>query len=215
MKLKLILILLTTTLVGCANPMKSALEEQQRIKDTWAARFEGEPLIMKLKDKVWLTEINDAPLRYFTNKDYAADSDKPGLEKIDQVSKQNFQELEAFARKYTPQHLPILEPLRAANFSLFLRLYEKKISYGEYHSLRKDLVAKQREAIAERDRELMYRVEDAQSRATANFINFLMAQQLIDALRQPTYVNQPNVNYQIYAPPPVNIRPPAMPGVIR
>lgn len=202
-------------LVGCANPMQSAQLEMQRIKEAQASRFESDPLARKITGRMWLAEINDAPLRYFTNKEFVSESEKPVLERLDEINKRNGRETEEFFRTYAPHALPILEAHRSASFSLFVKLYEGKISYGDYHVARKEITTKSREALHERDREIAQRIREDQARATNNFINFLVSQQLVDTLRQPTYVMPPNVNINVYSPPPVQFSPPQMPGLIR
>jgi len=211
----LFLSLISSLLIGCASPMQSTQNEMQRLRDSHLARFESDPLARQISGKIWFGEINDAPLRYFTNKTFVSEPEKEMLERLDDIMKQNGREIEDFFRRHGPYGLQILEAHRSATFSLFVRLYEGKVSYGDFHVTRREITARSREALIEREREIAQRLRDDQTRATNNFVNFLVAQQLVDTLRQPTYVMPPSVNINVYSPPPVQFSPPQMPGLIR
>jgi hypothetical protein len=195
--------------------MQSTQNEMQRLRDSHLARFESDPVARQISGKIWFGEINDAPLRYFTNKTFVSEPEKEMLERLDDINKQNGREIEDFFRRHGPHGLQILEAHRSATFSLFVRLYEGKVSYGDFHVARREITARSREALIEREREIAQRLRDDQTRATNNFVNFLVAQQLVDALRQPTYVMPQNVNLNVNSPPPVQFSPLPAPGIIR
>lgn len=207
-------------LSGCTTPRESLIKAWERdkseLQSRTASRFDSDTTVSSLRHKIWLSEINGAPLQYFVDKGYPSENELEVIARIDAISKQNFYDFRAYVTKYYPEHMAIAEAYGMEEFSLIQKLYEQKISYGEYHTLKREIVAKHAAAITERRRELEARIPESQSFATSAFTNFLIAQQLLNNINQAgVRSTQPNVNVQIYAPPPVNFRIPTQPGMIR
>ena len=208
MRHKLLIAIFAASLTGCAGVhQQSALKEQEQIKYRILDRFESDPLIATIRQKMWVGEIDQAPLHYLTNKSFVTDADKPALERWWTLNQENARDIEAYYTKHTPHYLPIWETHRAAFFTNFVLLFEGKLSYGEYHNKLNSLTAKFKDALTERAREFAARQNEARSQAMNDYFNFLLMQRSINNQGQPTVTAPPNIGYDLYAPPPrVNCR---------
>lgn len=202
--------------VGCTTQPLGVRDEYEKLNQLSKSRYQNDALVQSIRHKLWLVDGEATPLSYFTNNDYATEADRKSLERIHEIATQNFRDAENFVRKHRGvDYLSVMEAYRAASFSLFLKLYEGRISYGQYHKSRSELSSKHREAMAQTDREVIRQRRETESGAAASFIDFLVGQQLIDSGRQPIYpsrtqsvlIYQPLIIEQQAPPPPVNIRP--------
>ena len=87
--------------------------------------------------------------------------------------------------KYFPFNTPYFEKYFASTFSIFIDLYDGKISYGEFHKMKKELLEKTQESAQE-----AWKFKQANQTNKFNQINktlqdYLITQKLINEVFQP------------------------------
>jgi len=137
-----------------------------------------------ISEKIWF-QRGQAPFKYFVNKEFVRKKEKKALEKLQNHWAVNQREYLKIENKYFPFNTPYFEKYFASTFSIFIDLYDGKISYGEFHKMKKELLEKTQESAQE-----AWKFKQANQTNKFNQINktlqdYLITQKLINEVFQP------------------------------
>ena len=138
-----------------------------------------------IEDKIWFKR-GQTPFKYFVNKDYVKNEEKKALEKLQNHLAINQREYLKIENKYFPFNIPYFEKYFASTFTLFIDLYDGKISYGEYHKIKKDLFEKTRQSAQEAWKFKQANQPNKFEQINKAFQDYLITQKLINDVFQPT-----------------------------
>ena len=133
--LKSLLLVVTSLLIGCANPpvtQQALQQETQAFLRSTYARMQSDSELMKVSGKIWLDEMKKTPLSYYSNTEKVSNDDKPAIERLNQLKATFDNERNELVRKYNLPVTDILNLATAATTSLIVDLYVGKITYGEF-----------------------------------------------------------------------------------
>ena len=116
------------------------------------------------------------------NKNFVKENERKALERFQSLRAAFDEDGRNYFKTYSPPTYELFNYLTVARFSLFVDLYNGKISYGDYALKIKDLVASYDKAVAERYREIDRYEAQVRSEALNRFITQLNNQQLINTL---------------------------------
>lgn len=174
---------------GSVNAFSSKQNKYQSEMNEFADRVEKKLLEDKnlkiIEDKIWFKR-GQTPFKYFVNKDYVKDEEKKALEKLQNHLAINQREYLKIENKYYPFNTPFFEKYFASTFTLFIDLYDGKISYGEYHKIKKDLFEKTRQSAQEAWRFKQANQPNKFEQINRAFQDYLITQKLINDVFQPT-----------------------------
>ena len=165
---------------GCAAMLVNDLKEQE--KTYWAPLLD-DPDLVALNKKVWLKidGLKERPLRYYEIHQYPTTTEKQALKKLYGYNL-GWQEIfQKTLSKYSRAYNDIVSANFAAANNLRIELIMGKLTYGEYALNMKHVNDKAKEALLARDNQVM-------AQQAVLFNQYLLNQQLINAMNQPAQV---------------------------
>ena len=169
-----------TTMSGCAAMLVNDLKEQE--KNYWTPLLD-DPELVALNKKVWLKidGLKERPLRYYEIHQYPTTTEKRALKKLYGYNL-GWQEIfQKTLSKYSRAYNDIVSANFAAANNLRIELIMGKLTYGEYALNMKHVNDKAKEALLARDNQVM-------AQQAVLFNQYLLNQQLINAMNQPAQV---------------------------
>ena len=167
------------------NKQNNYEKEMENFADRVEKRLNKDKNLKIIESKVWFKK-GQTPFKYFVNKDYVKEEDKKALEKLQNHLAINQSEYLKIENKHFPFNTPYLEKYFASTFTLFLDLYDGKISYGEYHKIKKDLLERTKQSAQEAWKFKQANQPNKFEQINKAFQDYLITQKLINDVFQPT-----------------------------
>ena len=189
--LKSVFIISCFFLTACETMRQSEQDIRQGLQSFHqkkAQTLKNDMDVQKLKDKIWLDNLNTTPLSYYSNNTYALDHEKKSIERFAELEQVFAQERNSLILKSKMPLEDLVNMANAASYSLIIDLYNEKITYGQFATKRREIGINFDNALAERDRR---DAEDQRARndiASRNLQNYLINQNLINSLNQPARI---------------------------
>jgi hypothetical protein len=183
----LIIILASLILVGCVNNFDAAKDAARAEKaktdlEKYQNVLKNEKILDPIREHIYFGRISETPFSYYVNKNFVKENERKALERFQSLRAAFDEDGRNYFKTYSPPTYELFNYLTVARFSLFVDLYNGKISYGDYALKIKDLVASYDKAVAERYREIDRYEAQVRSEALNRFITQLNNQQLINTL---------------------------------
>lgn len=179
------LFLLSVNAHAFSNKQNTYQNKMNEFADRVEKRLLADKNLKIIEDKIWFKR-GQTPFKYFVNKDYVKDEEKKALEKLQNHLAINQREYLKIENKYFPFNTPYFEKYFASTFTLFIDLYDGKISYGEYHKIKKDLFEKTRQSAQEAWKFKQANQPNKFDQINKAFQDYLITQKLINDVFQPT-----------------------------
>jgi hypothetical protein len=183
----LIIILASLMLVGCVNNFDAAKDaarkEEAKISlDKYLNELKNEKILDPIRENIYFGLIRETPFSYYVNKSFVKENERKALERFQSIRAAFDERGRNHYKKYWPEIYELFNYALVARFSLFVDLYNSKISYGDYALKIKDLFASYDKAVDERFREIDRYEAQVRSEALNRFVTQLNNQQLINTL---------------------------------
>ena len=185
--MKKIFLLLAAFLILTAfsTDQKNYDQEIKILADKLFKELSADKEVQVLKENLNL-EQGEVPFKYYVNKNFVKENEKKALEKFQNYRARAQKEMLRIEQKYFPFNVPFFEKLFAATFSVFMDLYEGKITYGQYYKITKDLFEKSKEYAREAYKHAQSNQPNQFDRIHNAFRDYLITQKLINDVFQPT-----------------------------
>jgi len=183
----LIIILVSLILVKCVNNFDAAKDAKRaEIAKTTYEKYQNalknEKILDPIREHIYFGRISEAPFSYYVNKNFVKENERKALEKFQSIRAVFDEDGRNYFKTYTPEIYELFDYYTVGRFSLFVDLYNGKISYGDYALKVKELNASYNKAVDERYREIDRYEAQVRSEALNSFITLLNNQQLINTL---------------------------------
>jgi hypothetical protein len=177
-------IIWSTNSFAFSNESNKYQNEITEFADRIERKMKSDKDLEIISEKIWF-QRGQAPFKYFVNKEFVRKKEKKALEKLQNHWAVNQREYLKIENKYFPFNTPYFEKYFASTFSIFIDLYDGKISYGEFHKMKKELLEKTQESAQE-----AWKFKQANQTSKFNQINktlqdYLITQKLINEVFQP------------------------------
>jgi hypothetical protein len=177
-------IIWSTNSFAFSNESNKYQNEITEFADRIERKMKSDKDLEIISEKIWF-QRGQAPFKYFVNKEFVRKKEKKALEKLQNHWAVNQREYLKIENKYFPFNTPYFEKYFASTFSIFIDLYDGKISYGEFHKMKKELLEKTQESAQE-----AWKFKQANQTNKFNQINktlqdYLITQKLINEVFQP------------------------------
>ena len=177
-------IIWSTNSFAFSNESNKYQNEITEFADRIERKMKSDKDLEIISEKIWF-QRGQAPFKYFVNKEFVRKKEKKALEKLQNHWAVNQREYLKIENKYFPFNTPYFEKYFASIFSIFIDLYDGKISYGEFHKMKKELLEKTQESAQE-----AWKFKQANQTSKFNQINktlqdYLITQKLINEVFQP------------------------------
>ena len=141
-KLFSLILVLGLLLSGCETlntERKNDILDYEKALENFENEVANDKNLDLIRSKLWFDEVETAPFKYLVNKEYVSTKEKKALEKYQEhVARLNLLVKPAI-RHLSMRDATLYEQYSAAEFSIFIDLYQGKITYGDYHLKSKDL----------------------------------------------------------------------------
>ena len=129
-------IIWSTNSFAFSNESNKYQNEITEFADRIERKMKSDKDLEIISEKIWF-QRGQAPFKYFVNKEFVRKKEKKALEKLQNHWAVNQREYLKIENKYFPFNTPYFEKYFASTFSIFIDLYDGKISYGEFHKMKK------------------------------------------------------------------------------
>ena len=150
MKKILAIILLGLFLSGCETlntERKNDFLTLEKAVENYDNDVANDKNLEPIRSKLWMAEIESVPFKYYVNKEYVNTKEKKALEKYQEYVARLMLVAKPAMRHLSMRDATLFEQWNAALFSIFIDLYQGKITYGDYHLKRKEISEKYDEEI--------------------------------------------------------------------
>jgi len=185
MKKTVLLLCTFLVLTAFSTDPKNYQEEYKISFDKLFIELSTDKEVQVLKENIHLQQ-GEVPFKYYVNKNFVKENEKKALEKFQNYRARAQKEILRIEQKYFPFNVPFFEKLFAATFSVFMDLYEGKITYGQYYKITKDLFEKSKESAQEAYKYAQSNQPNQFDRIHNAFRDYLITQKLINDVFQPT-----------------------------
>ena len=187
MKKLLSLILVILFLSGCQTSTTkndNHILVLYELRNKWNIEVPNYKDLEQIKNKIWLSgNIDTTPFKYYSNQKYVQKEDKKALEKYQEYIAKDNLIIKPILKDLSKRNELLFESYISANFSIFIDLYQGKITYGEYHLKLKEISQKYKTEIS-----LTNNQNNNEVVINNDFTNFLILQGLINQSNQPTRI---------------------------
>ena len=154
------------------------------LREKWNNEIPNYKDLGQIKNKIWLSgNIDTTPFKYYSNQEYVKKEDKRALEKYQEYIAKDNLIIKPMLKDLSKRNELLFESYISANFSVFIDLYQGKITYGEYHLKFKEINEKYKAELS-----LTNNQNKNEVILNNDFTNFLILQGLINQSNQPTRI---------------------------
>lgn len=179
------LFLFTTNASAFLNKNKNYQDEMDSLVKSIEKKMKSDKDLNILKKNMWIDK-GEVPFKYYTNKNFVTKEERKALEKLQNYVAINQKEYLKIEGKYFPFNVPYFEKYFASTFTVFLDLYDGKITYGEYYRIKKELWEKTRSTALEAWKYKNANQINKFDQITKAFQDYLKTQKLINEVFQPS-----------------------------
>jgi len=150
MKKILAIILLGLFLSGCETlntERKNDILAYEKAYENFKNEVANDKNLDPIRSKFWFDEIATAPFKNFANKEYVNTKEKKALEKYQEHVARVMLVAKPAMRNLSMREATLFEQWNAGLFSIFIDLYQGKITYGDYHLKKKEMSGRYEEEI--------------------------------------------------------------------